>query len=154
MSPSTVIISKLVRIALASADCSASGSTARSVVMNASTVASSGAIMPLPLANAANVASTPPTFNVRLASFTRVSVVWIAWAASSIAGPLAAARLGAAATSFCTGNRTPMRPVDALRTVSEPTPTARATASRTSRASPSPAGPTRALALPLFATMA
>ena len=35
--------------------------TARSVVMNASIVASSGAIIPLPLAKAAIVASTPPT---------------------------------------------------------------------------------------------
>ena len=124
--------------------------------MKASIVASSGAIIPLPFAKAAIVASTPPTVIVRLASFTRVSVVITACGreldgAAARRGELRAPRRRACAT----GSRTPMTPVEAPSTVSASDARARSpTAAQTARTSRSPSGPTSAFALPLLATIA
>ncbi len=110
--------------------------------------------MPLPLAKAAMLHSTPAKVTARLASFTRVSVVITACAACSMAAPRDEASWDAAPTSLPTGKGTPMTPVDADSTVLPGTPSALPTASHTARTSRSPTGPTRALALPLLATMA
>lgn len=83
-----------------------------------------------------------------------MSVVITACAASSMAPPRLLASCGAAATSLAAGRRTPMTPVEAESTLLAGTPRAFATAAHTSRTSVSPQGPTRALALPLFATIA
>lgn len=154
VSPSIVRLPKLSGIAARSALPSTVSSIAASVVTNASTVASSGATMPEPLANAATRTSTPPSDSVRDASFTCVSVVKIASAASSIASLFAATSAGAAATSLCTGKRTPMTPVDAASTAPSGTPSCAATAAHTARASATPSGPVSAFAFPLLMTIA
>jgi len=110
--------------------------------------------MPEPFASAASVTVRPPSTIVRDTSLVRVSVVRIASAAGSGAPVSCATNAGAAAINFCTGNRTPIMPVEAVRIWSGVAPSAVATAVRIATTSASPAAPVSAFALPLLTTTA
>ena len=130
--------------------------TAASVVTKASIVASSGAIIPAALREGGDASPRPRRRrSVRLASFTRVSVVITASAASSMAPPRAAASWGAAATSFVHGQRHADDAGGGREHRCRRGRRARAPRPRTPRARRArPSGPARAFALPLLATIA
>ena len=83
VSPSTVMQLNDFSFAADTSACSTGAGIAASVNTNASMVAISGAIMPLPLANPLMVTWTPPIEAVRVHPFGKVSVVMIALAAGS-----------------------------------------------------------------------
>ena len=87
---------------------------AASVKTKESIVAMSGAIMPAPLAMPTIVTATPPIEVWRVATFGKVSVVMIAFAAS-IQGPGAARAAQSASTpsNFVASSGSPMTPVEA-----------------------------------------
>ena len=116
-----------------------------------------GSIIPEPLVIPPTVTFLPPTTVVTQACFGRVSVVMIAFVASS---PCAAVRPSAPFASFIParrrsmGRRRPMTPVDATRTWCGSIPSSPAVTSAERRASARPPSPVHALAQPEFARIA
>ena len=85
---------------------------AASVVMKASMVAMFGAIMPEPLAMAPSRAVLPSSVNSTATCLGNVSVVMMAWAASSQSSPCSLpAAFWMPATIFSIGSAVPMTPV-------------------------------------------
>ena len=159
MSPSTVRLLKLRGIAASSTASRCCGPMAASVTSTASTVASSGAIIPEPLQRMDRVTSRsapsgPGSERVRVAIFTRVSSVRMASAACSASGLRLATASGRVARILCTGSRWPMTPVDAVSTAPTGMRSSAATASHTALTSARPAGPVSAFALPLLTSTA
>ena len=95
VSPSTVTQLKLVAVPAVSSACSTACGRAASVKTKLSIVAMSGAIMPAPLAMPLIVTVTPSMAAWRVASFGKVSVVMIAWAAAAQASAPSSVRPGA-----------------------------------------------------------
>ena len=128
----------------------AGGSTARSVNTNASMVAMSGAIMPLPLAMPATWAPVPATGAD--APLGNVSVVPMALAAASQAleseAMSPAVSAGSAASTRSTGRSSAMTPVEATSTSWAAAPSAPATDSAVCWAAAYPDWPVKALAFP------
>ena len=118
MSPSTVIVLKVSSVAAESAACSVTGAMAASVVTKQSIVAICGWIIPEPLAMATRRTVLPPSSSSRKASFVRRSVVRMASAAPATSSPSDASSAGTAAAIVSTGSRTPMAPVEDVRTSS------------------------------------
>ena len=155
VSPSTVMRFRLSPTASRNARASKLGSTAASVVKNASIVAMLGAIIPAPLAMAPIVSVSPPSEKRTRASLGRVSVVRMARAASAPASrPRRVAARAMPARTLSMGRRVPMTPVEATTTSVGAQPIAFAVTAAISRASAIPGAPVAALAQPALITTA
>src|SRR6056297_59175 len=109
----------------------------------------SGAIMPDPLAMPAMVTVSPPISTIRLAPLGKVSVVMMARAAASM--PVSSSvptRLSMTVSMRSCGRRSPMTPVDDVKTRLSGTPAAAEAAWQRAATLSSPARPVKALALP------
>ncbi len=153
VSPSTVMQENVRTFAASSAACSKPGATAASVVMKPSMVAMSGAIMPLPLMKPTSRTRTSPSIASRTAALGKVSVVPMAFVASSqLAAPSAACAACTPATAFSTGSGTPITPVDAANTSCAAQPSSRAASATCAAQASAPACPVKALLFPAFTT--
>ena len=121
VSPSTLIRLKLWSPTEVRAFCSRAGEIAQSVVRKQSMVPMLGWIMPLPLAMPPMTTSLPSSWKETATSFFWVSVVMMAWAASSLAsGEWASfpASTGIPSWMGAMGKVWPMTPVEATSTCS------------------------------------
>ena len=115
----------------------------------------SGAIMPEPLANPAIFTSPPGSATVAQAPLGKVSVVMMARAASEpLPASSAATRSPTLAMMRSWGRRSPITPVELVKTRVAGRPVAAATASQIAATEPSPALPVKALELPEFTMIA
>ena len=118
-------------------------------------VAISGAIMPEPLQMPLMVTGTPSIFAVRVAAFTKVSVVMIAVAAaaqrSAWRSATTASRLLVIRSS---GSGSPMTPVEATKISFAEAPSFAAVAFTVRSTEALPSLPVKALALPALMTIA
>src|ERR1700679_1253647 len=160
MSPSIERQSKLDFPAAASIAVRCSLQAARSVNRYTSIVAcgtSCGPIIPAPFAQPNRFTVFPSISKLSCATFSFVSVVKIAVAnasALSAPSPSAAFATGTAATSFSTGNGTPIIPVDDGKISSNTHPIASATATQLLWQASMPGSPVAQLAFPAFTTTA
>ena len=93
----------------------------------------SGAIMPAPLAMPLIVTGTPPRSTVAVATFGKVSVVMMAFAASNRPAGLASATSSPmTGANFSASSGSPMTPVEARKISSIPAPVAAAAISAAS----------------------
>ena len=132
------------------------GSTRASVRTKASIVAMFGPIMAAPFARPVNRTSTPSITATRVQILMRVSVVVMAWAASSRAAGLAASCVSPERMPFSSGaigKCRPMTPVEQTRTCSGRQASSSAATAVILRASSRPRLPVQALALPEQTTM-
>ena len=135
--------------------CSASESTAASVVSAASMVAIEGASIAAPFAMPPTVTFVPSASSTRSrASLRTVSVVRMASAARSPCAPSVSASSGMPASMGAMGSGTPMRPVEHTSTSSGAHPRLSAVSSHIRRASRRPFSPVAALAFPELSTTA
>ena len=156
-SPSTTRRLKLRPTASWRARFSIRGETAASVVRKPSIVAILGSIIPEPFDMPPTVTFLPPIVTVAHASFERVSVVIMAFAAARPWVPVRPSALVAAfipARSLSTGRRRPITPVDATSTWCGSSPSSPAVTSAERRASSSPCSPVHAFAQPELARIA
>ena len=149
VSPSTLIMLKVFCTSAERAFCSISGEMAQSVVMNTSMVAIFGCIMPLPLAMPPSLHVLPPAVNSTATSLSRVSVVMMASATSSLFLPSAAQSGGMPVLKGSMLMRWPMTPVEATMTSSAAMPSSLASSAQVSSAISMPSA-LQVLALPLL----
>ena len=155
MSPSIVTALNVSSTPLFSSDCSRLADSGASVKMNASMVAMSGAIMPAPLAMPLIVTLALPSFTVAVATFGKVSVVMIAFAAPIQSSGLAvSASVASTPSNLVASSGSPMTPVEAKNTSLTLQPTAFAAICAVSAVDCLPVLPVKALALPEFTTSA
>src|SRR6185503_6095004 len=153
VSPSTEIALKVVSAARETMRRRSPGSTAASVVTNASSVAMFGWIIPAPFATPPMRTVPAVRFSSRSATLGRVSVVMIARDVSS--QPLSARTIpGSTAAIRSTGSLKPITPVLATATSYGEQLRTAAAASAIAIASRSPCSPVQAFALPEFTTIA
>ena len=118
-------------------------------------VAMSGAIMPAPLAMPLIVTFALPSFTVAVATFGKVSVVMMAFAAAIHApGAACSASVPSTPLNLVASNGSPITPVEARNTSPELHPTALAAIDAVSAVACRPVLPVKALALPEFTTSA
>src|SRR5258707_3358033 len=155
VSPSMVTALKVSSTPLCSSDCNAPAAIGASVNTNASMVAMSGAIMPAPLAMPLMMTFALPSFTVAVATFGKVSVVMMAFAAS-IHSPGAAFSASVPSTplNLVASSGSPITPVDARNTSLGLHPSALAAIEAVSGVACRPVLPVKALALPEFTTSA
>ncbi|GJE45618.1 hypothetical protein AEGHOMDF_4818 [Methylobacterium soli] len=157
MSPSTVTQLKLRPVPALRRACSTPCDRAASVKTKDSIVAMSGAIMPAPLAMPLIRTGTPAISAVRVASFGKVSVVMIAWAAAlQASGPPAARAAQSASTpsNLRASRGSPITPVEAMKIALSGQPAAAAAIRAVSATASRPLAPVKALALPELTTRA
>ncbi len=145
----------LLSTPLLSSDCSTADDSGASVNTNESIVAISGAIMPAPLAMPLMVTLALPSFTVAVATFGKVSVVMIAFAAliqSSDAADVA--NVASTPSNLVASSGSPITPVEARNTSLALQPTALEAIEAVSAVDCRPVLPVKALALPEFTTSA
>src|SRR6478752_6430543 len=155
VSPSMVTALNVSSTLSLSSACSAPDAIGASVNTNASMVAMSGAIIPAPLAMPLIVTFALPSFTVAVATFGKVSVVMMAFAAA-IHSPGAACSASEPSTplNLVASNGSPITPVEARNTSPALQPTALAAIDAVSAVAWRPVLPVNALALPEFTTSA
>ncbi len=114
-----------------------------------------GRIMPAPLLMPVTTTGVPPSCTVSEAALGTVSVVMIAWAASTQwPGCASASAAGRAASMRSLGSVSMMTPVENGSTCSGAQPSRRASAAHVERARTRPSAPVPALALPVLMRIA
>src|SRR6202022_4809346 len=112
-SPAMVTALKVSSTPLFKSDCKAPAAIGASVNTKASIVAMSGAIMPAPLAMPLIVTLALPSFTVDVATFGKVSVVMIAFAAPiQSPGAACAASVPSTPLNFVASSGSPITPVE------------------------------------------
>ena len=155
VSPSTVTALNVSSTPAFSSDCSAECEIGASVNTNESMVAMSGAIMPEPLAMPLMVTVALPSFAVDVATFGKVSVVMIAFAAAiQPSGAAFCASVPSTPSNLLASSGSPITPVEARNTSSGLQPAALAAIDAVSVVACLPVLPVKALALPEFTTSA
>ena len=140
---------------LLSSDCSTADDSGASVNTKDSMVAISGMIMPAPLAMPLMVTLALPSFTVAVATFGKVSVVMIAFAAPiQWSGVAASASVASTPSNLVASSGSPITPVEARNTSPVVQPTAFAAVCAVSAVDCLPVLPVNALALPEFTTSA
>ena len=140
---------------LLSSDCSTAEDSGASVNTNDSMVAMSGMIMPAPLAMPLIVTFALPSLTVAVATFGKVSVVMIAFAAPiQSPGAAASARSASTPSNLVASSGSPITPVEARNTSLTLQPTALAAIEAVNAVDCRPVLPVKALALPEFTTSA
>ena len=138
-----------------SSDCSAAEDSGASVNTNDNMVAMSGMIMPAPLAMPLMVTLALPSFTVAVATFGKVSVVMIAFAALiQSPGWAVSASVASTPSNLVPSSGSPITPVEARKTSLVEQPTAFAAIEAVSAVDCLPVLPVNALALPEFTTSA
>ena len=125
VSLSMVTALKVSSTPLLSSDCSTADESGASVNTNDSIVAMSGAIMPAPLAMPLMVTLALPSFTVAVATFGKVSVVMIAFAALiQSSGAALSASVASTPSNLVASSGSPITPVEARNTSLTLQPTA------------------------------
>ena len=138
-----------------SSDCSTAADSGASVNTKDSMVAMSGAIMPAPLAMPLMVTLALPSFTVAVATFGKVSVVMIAFAASSQpSGAARATRSSSMPLNLVASSGSPITPVEARKILPGLVAAALAAIAAVSVVACLPVLPVKALALPELTTSA